>query len=196
MRPVVGAGGEPEVGDAVEFARVRLGFEADAKQAVVLRSEAKRGILNCSRQWGKSTVAAAKAVYRTYTRPKSLVLVASPTERQSGEFLKKTEGMLEMLRIPARGDGHNALSLVLPNGSRIVGLPGTGATVRGFSAVSLLVIEEAAYAGGGWRGFVDDEYSAREAGVFLRNLDPGGAGVGEGAGAGDGMRANSVCVFG
>jgi hypothetical protein len=130
MRPVVGAGGEPEVGDAVEFARVRLGFEADAKQAVVLRSEAKRGILNCSRQWGKSTVA---------------VLVASPTERQSGEFLKKTEGMLEMLRIPARGDGHNALSLVLPNGSRIVGLPGTGATVRGFSAVSLLVIEEAAY---------------------------------------------------
>lgn len=31
----------------------------------------------------------------------------------------------------------------LPNGSRIVGLPGTEGTVRGFSAVSLLLIDEA-----------------------------------------------------
>jgi hypothetical protein len=35
-----------------------------------------------------------------------------------------------------RGDGDNGISLLLPNGSRIVGLPGTEATVRGFSAVS------------------------------------------------------------
>ena len=41
--------------------------------------KAKRGILNCTRQWGKSTMAAAKAVHRAYTRPGSLVLVASPT---------------------------------------------------------------------------------------------------------------------
>ena len=72
------------VPDAVEFARTRLGFEPDEQQAEVLRSEAKRGILNCTRQWGKSTVAAAKAVHRAYTRPGSLVLVASPSERQSG----------------------------------------------------------------------------------------------------------------
>ena len=47
--------------DAVEFARTRLGFEPDERQAAVLRSEAKRGILNCTRQWGKSTAAAVKA---------------------------------------------------------------------------------------------------------------------------------------
>src|SRR3954447_20986984 len=40
--------------DAVEFARTRLGIEPDARQIEVLQSNSKRGILNCSRQWGKS----------------------------------------------------------------------------------------------------------------------------------------------
>ena len=42
-----------------------------------------------------------------------------------------------------RGDGYNALSLLLPNGSRIVGVPGKETNIRGFSAVSLLLIDEA-----------------------------------------------------
>ncbi len=133
-----------EVVGAAEFARLRLGFTPDELQTAVLDSGAKRGILNCSRQWGKSTVAAAKAVHRAYTQAGSLVVVASPTERQSGEFLRKVEGMVALLGIPARGDGHNTLSLAMPNGSRVVGLPGTEGTVRGFSAVSLLLIDEAA----------------------------------------------------
>ena len=133
----------PEVMDAVEFARKRLKFEPDERQIEVLLSEAKRGILNCTRQWGKSTIAAAKAVHRAYTRPKSLVLVASPTDRQSGELIRKAADMLAMLGIRRRGDGDNETSLQLPNGSRIVGLPGVEGTVRGFSAVSLMLIDEA-----------------------------------------------------
>ena len=129
--------------DAATFARVRLGFVPDAKQVEVLRSNARRGILNCSRQWGKSTVCAAKAVHRAYTRAGCLVLVACPTERQSAEFLRKSSQMVRKLGIPVRGDGDNAVSLAFPNGSRIVGLPGTEANVRGFSAVSLLLIDEA-----------------------------------------------------
>jgi hypothetical protein len=35
---------------------------------------------------------------------------------------------------------------VLPNGSRIVGVPSKPSTVRGFSGVSLLIIDEAAHA--------------------------------------------------
>jgi hypothetical protein len=136
------AGGELRVKravpDAVEFARTRLGVEPDEKQAEVLRSEAKRGMLNCTRQWGKSTIAAAKAVHRAYTRPKSLVLVASPSYRQSGEFVRKAAEMVAMLDIEVCGDGDNDVSLAFPNGSRIVGLPGVEGTVRGFSAVSML----------------------------------------------------------
>jgi hypothetical protein len=132
-----------EVPDAVSFAREKLEFEPDALQAEVLASTAKRGILLCSRQWGKSTVAAAKAVHRAFTRDGALVVVASPSERQSGEFLRKVEGLAAKLGVVARGDGHNALSLVFPNRSRIVGLPGAEGTVRGFSAVSMMLIDEA-----------------------------------------------------
>jgi hypothetical protein len=52
--------------------------------------------------------------------------------------------MVRKLAIRVRGDGDNATSLLLPNGSRIVGLPGNEGTVRGFSAVSLILIDEAA----------------------------------------------------
>jgi hypothetical protein len=48
--------------DVVLFARL-AGFEPDEPQIRVLRSVAQRGILNCTRQWGKSTVTAAKALH-------------------------------------------------------------------------------------------------------------------------------------
>ncbi|HUQ94673.1 MAG TPA: terminase family protein [Bryobacteraceae bacterium] len=84
-----------------------------------------------------------KAVHRAYTVPGSLVLVASPGERQSAEFLRKAAAFVARLAIRPQGDGDNEISLVLPNGSRIVGLAGTEMTVRGYSAVSLLLIDEA-----------------------------------------------------
>jgi len=52
--------------------------------------------------------------------------------------------MVARLRIPVRGDGDNDVSLASPNRSRIVGLPGIERPVSGFSAVSLLLIDEAA----------------------------------------------------
>ena len=130
-------------GSAASFAVAKLGFQADAKQKLVLESTAKRGILNCSRQWGKSSVAAVKAVHRAATVAEQLVVVASPSERQSAEFLRKAGNFVRRMGGEPRGDGDNAHSILFPNGSRIVGLPGTQATVRGFSAVSLMVIDEA-----------------------------------------------------
>jgi hypothetical protein len=67
----------------------------------------------------------AKAVERALREAGSLVLVASPTERQSGEFLRKAAEFVRRLGMRPKGDGDNAISLLLPNGSRIVGLPGT-----------------------------------------------------------------------
>src|SRR5437868_3436811 len=72
-----------------------------------------------------------------------MALVVSPTARQSGEFVRKAAQFLQRLKIRRHGDGDNEISLALPNGSRIIGLPGTEATVRGFSAVSLLLVDEA-----------------------------------------------------
>ena len=130
--------------DRVRFAEEWLGFKPDAAQKKMLLSKAKRGILNCTRQWGKSTVAALMAVHRAFFYPGSLVIVASPTERQSAEFLLKARYFMQLLKIPVRGDGHHRNSLRFPNGSRIVGLPGKGNTLRGYSEVSLMIIDEAA----------------------------------------------------
>jgi hypothetical protein len=129
--------------DIIKFVREQLGWEPDEKQAEVLRSTAKRGILNCSRQWGKTQVSVAMVVYRVMTRPGSLVVVASPTLRQSGEWMMKAEEMLRRLDIKIRSDGKNRVSVLLPNGSRIVGLPQKEGNIRGFSSVSMIVIDEA-----------------------------------------------------
>ncbi|MCU1238952.1 MAG: hypothetical protein JWP63_6919 [Candidatus Solibacter sp.] len=129
--------------DVAGWARRQLGFKADAAQARVLNSRGKRVMLNCARQWGKSTVTAAKAIHDAVTQAESLTIAVSPTKRQTAEFLRKAEGFVRKLGLDIKGDGDNELSLAFPNGSRIVGLPGTEATVRGFSAVSLLLVDEA-----------------------------------------------------
>jgi hypothetical protein len=123
--------------DALRFARERLGFSPDAKQAAVMSGKIRRGLLNCTRQWGKSTITAAMAVHRAWTVPESLTIAVSPSGRQSGEFLRKASGFVRKLGIRTRGDGDNEISLLFPNGARVVGLPGSESTVRGFSAVSV-----------------------------------------------------------
>jgi hypothetical protein len=130
--------------DIVEFSRQRLGFDPDPVQELVLRSNAPRGILNCTRQWGKTTVTVAMALHRVYTVPKTLVIVASPSGRQSGEWMNRAAEMLPQLGIRKHGDGYNDISLLFPNGSRIVGLPESEAKNRGFASPSLIIIDEAA----------------------------------------------------
>jgi hypothetical protein len=135
--------GKSERPGPAEWARQKLGFTPDATQARVLESGSKRVVLNCTRQWGKSTITAAKAVHHAAGEKESLTLVVSPSARQSGEFVRKAAGFVRRLGIRAKGDGDNEMSLEFPNGSRLVGLPGSEATIRGFSAVSLLLVDEA-----------------------------------------------------
>jgi hypothetical protein len=129
---------------AVVWVREKLGFEPDEVQARVLSTTSKRGLLNCTRQWGKSTITAAKAVHQACTEAGSLTLVVSVGARQSGEFVRKAARFVRHLGVRVKGDGDNEISIEFPNKSRIVGLPGNEATARGFSAVSLLLVDEAA----------------------------------------------------
>jgi len=120
------------------------GFEADSWQTDLLRSDAKRSLVLCNRQAGKSPVAATIAVHEASFKPNSLVLLLSPSLRQSGELFRK---VLEVYRasggiVPIKAE--SALRLELSNGSRVVALPAGEETIRGFSGVSLLIIDEAA----------------------------------------------------
>ena len=118
-----------------------FGFSPDATQSEVISCGAKRLMLCCTRQWGKSTTAAALVARRAIEEEGALVLCVAPTLRQSGELIRKVMGMMAAAGVVWKG---GKLSGVLPNGSRIVALPGHEANVRGFSSPSLIVIDEAA----------------------------------------------------
>src|ERR1035437_9480392 len=84
----------PHDSDPVHWAQSELHFSPDVVQASILRSTARRLMLCCTRQFGKSTVTAIKALQYAWTHPGSLVLVAAPTARQSGEWLRHTPEFL------------------------------------------------------------------------------------------------------
>jgi len=76
--------------------------------------------------------------------PSSLVLLLSPSLRQSAELFRKVAGLFTALGSPVPPQAESSLRLELANGSRIISLPGKEATIRGYSGVRLLCIDEAA----------------------------------------------------
>lgn len=128
--------------DPVQMAR-GAGLELDPWQAKLARSRAKRILINCSRQSGKSTTVSVIANHTALYEDGSPILLLSPSLRQSGELFRKCLDVYRALDRPVPADSENRLSLELENGSRIVSLPGKEGTTRGFSGVKLLIIDEA-----------------------------------------------------
>src|SRR5215218_5885456 len=128
--------------DRVAFAE-KLGIVPDGWQEDFLRSSADRVLLNCCRQSGKSTMAAVLALHRALYHPGSLVLCLAPALRQSQELFTKIAGFYRDLGRPVPPQGERKLSLELENGSRIITLPGSEKTIRGFSGATLLLVDEA-----------------------------------------------------
>jgi hypothetical protein len=128
--------------DPVAFA-VELGFTPDPWQTTVLRWNGKRLLMNCSRQSGKSTTAAILGLHRALYHPKSLVLLVSPSLRQSSELFRKVTEFSDRLAVRPKLLEDNKLSCSLENKSRIVSLPSSEATIRGFSGVNLIIGDEA-----------------------------------------------------
>jgi hypothetical protein len=115
----------------------------DAWQQDLLRSTSDRVLLNCSRQSGKSTMAAVMALHSALYNPGSLVLILAPAERQAKELFSKIAGLYRHLGHIVSTDSSRKLGMVLENGSRMEALPGTEKTIRGFSGVDLLILDEA-----------------------------------------------------
>lgn len=128
--------------DRVAFAR-EVGIVPDPWQEELLRSGSKRVLMNVSRQAGKSSMAAIIALHRALYRPSSLVLMLAPALRQSQELFGKLAEFYSVLGEPLKKFGERRLSLELTNASRIVTLPGSERTVRGFSGAALLIVDEA-----------------------------------------------------
>jgi hypothetical protein len=119
-------------------------IQPDAWQQRLLLCEDRQILLNCSRQSGKSTTVAALALHTALYRSRSLVLLLSPSLRQSIELFRKVldcfDGIREMIAVNTL----NQTSVEFANRSRIICLPGKEETIRSFSGVNMLVIDEAA----------------------------------------------------
>lgn len=124
------------------------GLAPDPWQRDLLRSTAPRILLNCCRQAGKSTTVAALALHTALFRPESLILLLSRSQRQSSELFRKVVAFHQVVESDAAQiatvAARSALRLEWTNGSRIVSLPGHEGTIRSYSGVCLLVIDEAA----------------------------------------------------
>jgi hypothetical protein len=120
------------------------GLEPDAWQAELLRKRPKRALLCCCRQCGKTEVAVTLAEHTALCDAGSLTLILSPSQRQSGETFRrlmllhnKLEGVPELV-------AESALRAVYVNGSRVIALPGSEKTTRGYAGAKLIIIDEAA----------------------------------------------------
>lgn len=120
----------------------RAALDPDPWQAALLQRQPHRAMVVCSRQAGKSTVCAAVALHRAISAPNRVIVVIAPTQRQSTLLVSKIRDFALALRVELSRSA--ATSLRLANGSEVYGLPGSPATVRGYSP-HLLILDEAAY---------------------------------------------------
>lgn len=121
----------------------QIGLSPDPWQEQLLRSSAQRQILLCCRQAGKSTSTAVLALHDALYASPALVLLLSPSLRQSQELFRKVMATYHAIEHRVPSTFESALRLELANGSRIVSLPGKEETVRGYSGVSLIIVDEA-----------------------------------------------------
>lgn len=130
--------------DKVSFA-ADCGLTAlDDWQRRLLCSTSHRILGLCSRQSGKTTIVANRVLHRLVYDP-GLALIVCPAERQSGEFFRAFMRQYRALDGAPKAIRETTLQLELENGSRIVALPGSGETIRSFSAPKTVVLDEAAF---------------------------------------------------
>jgi hypothetical protein len=126
--------------DAVAFAQIKLGVTPDEWQARLMRGTADTVAL-CGRRVGKSQSAGWAAAHHVVEGEGRTALCISPTQRQSGELFRLAKAAIVKAIPDAAFPTDNRLSLELPNGSRLLSLPGDPGTVRGLTA-SLVVLDE------------------------------------------------------
>lgn len=104
--------------------------------------ETRPAVVLKGRQVGASLAAAALAVHTARYAAGVNVVVVSPSLKQSTEIASKARTGLRELGARLLQDSSSTLRLA--NGSRILSLPGTARSVRGWTA-RLLILDEAAY---------------------------------------------------
>jgi phage FluMu gp28-like protein len=130
--------------DPVTFALSLFGFKCNEYQAKLLRDASKRIVVRWSRQSGKTTCIALRAIWFAIVHPKTLTLIVAPSLRQSMIMSDRIQDFLASLP----KDRHVQIieklqraTVRFKNGSRIVALPNSPQLLRGYTANQVLADE-------------------------------------------------------
>lgn len=115
----------------------------DPWQLEVMLDPVHDWILCASRQSGKTETVAAKVAWEAQCLG-SFVLVVSASEAQAFEFHTRTMEAYRRLPLVEPSEPPSKSQLRLANGGRVLCLPNNERTIRVYSSVDLLVIDEAA----------------------------------------------------
>jgi phage FluMu gp28-like protein len=134
------------------FVETFFDFHPTEYQAELLRDDNKRIVVRWSRQSGKTTTIALRAIWYALSHKKTLTLIVAPSLRQSmimsdriGDFLGSLPKKYFNLFIKKL----QRTVVTFTNGSRIIALPNSPQLLRGYTA-SQVICDESAF-------FRDDE---------------------------------------
>lgn len=138
--------------DPVEWAERTTGMILDDWQAEIMRGDAKRELLLCSRQTGKTQVVALRCAYDAIFRPGASIIAIAPTLRQSRNLFDRIENTILNSDPVPKILHHTRTMIRLAHGGTVRALPGDSPDkVRGLTATGAIVDEAA---------FVRDEVMA------------------------------------
>jgi len=132
--------------DPVLFSQEFFGFQVLPYQAGLLRDRAKRVVVRWSRQAGKTTCIALRAIWFACAYPKTLTLIVAPTLRQSMIMSDRIQDFLAALPQEKRAalvGKMQRTTIRFRNGSKIVALPNSPQLLRGYAAHQIITDETA-----------------------------------------------------
>jgi hypothetical protein len=127
--------------DPVQLAR-DCGIEPDPVQADLLTTSSRRILINACRQWGKSTTTALIGLHTALYKSPSTIILISPSQTQSSELFTRMHRMWSLLPGAPKATQESLTRMTLDNGSRVISLPGSEKTARGYTA-DLVIVDEA-----------------------------------------------------
>lgn len=128
--------------DPVARLRHWMGHEPDPWQVEAFLSRSPEIAMRVGRQSGKTSVLASRAVEELH-KPGSLTLCIAPAERQA-KIIAREIG-LQLRKTDLHITRPTMTELEMSNDARVIALPSTSDTIRGFPSVSLLIIDECAF---------------------------------------------------
>lgn len=133
--------------DPVLFSRLMLGINPTSYQVELLASTSKRMLVRWPRQSGKTRTLAQLSIWHASFHADHTILLVAPSERQSVNLRDEIHKLLGYIPHGARRSLISRATrtrIYFRNGSRVLALPNSEDTIRGYKA-HLILVDEAAF---------------------------------------------------